>query len=47
MWAILIAACAQAWGGFTLLTEIPSYMDGIMNFDIESVSTFQASNFRY
>ncbi|XP_063915675.1 putative inorganic phosphate cotransporter [Zophobas morio] len=42
MWAILIAACAQCWGAFTLLTEMPSYMDGIMNFDIKSNSLLSA-----
>lgn len=37
-WAILIVHCAQNWGYWTLLTEIPSYMKEVLDFDIESVS---------
>lgn len=36
-WALLIAHCAQNWGFWTLLTEIPSYMKDVLNFDIKSV----------
>ncbi|XP_067213756.1 putative inorganic phosphate cotransporter isoform X2 [Linepithema humile] len=35
MWAIIIAHCGQNWGYWTLLTEIPSYMTGVLNFKIE------------
>ncbi|RZB39599.1 inorganic phosphate cotransporter [Asbolus verrucosus] len=41
-WAILITSFGQFWGTFTLLTEIPSYMSEIMNFDIESNSLLSA-----
>lgn len=36
-WAILIAHCAQNWGFWTLLTEIPSYMKDILEYDIKKV----------
>ncbi|XP_071576583.1 putative inorganic phosphate cotransporter isoform X2 [Temnothorax nylanderi] len=34
VWALLIVQCAQSWGFWMLLTEIPSYMTSIMRFDI-------------
>lgn len=40
-WAILIVHCAQNWGYWTLLTEIPSYMKEVLDFDIESVSLLE------
>lgn len=36
-WAILIAHSAQNWGFWTLLTEIPSYMKDVLEYDIKSV----------
>lgn len=36
-WALLISHCAQNWGFWTLLTQIPSYMNHVLNFDIKSV----------
>lgn len=36
MWALIIAHCGQNWGFWTLLTEIPSYMNGVLNFDLKS-----------
>jgi broad specificity phosphatase PhoE len=38
MWAIIIAHTGQNWGLYTLLTEMPSYMNSILNFDLTSVS---------
>lgn len=38
MWAVIIAHCGQNWGFFTLLTEMPSYMNSILKFDLTSVS---------
>jgi len=38
MWAVLIAHCGQNWGFFTLLTEMPSFMNSILKFDLKSVS---------
>lgn len=38
-WALLIAHCAENWGFWTLLTQIPSYMKDVLNFDIKSVLT--------
>lgn len=37
-WAILVAHSAQNWGFWTLLTEIPSYMKDVLEYDIKSVS---------
>lgn len=37
-WAILIAHSAQNWGFWTLLTEIPSYMKDVLDFDIKNVT---------
>lgn len=36
-WAVLIVHSAQNWGFWTLLTEIPSYMKNVLEFDIKSV----------
>nr|CAI5830121.1 unnamed protein product [Callosobruchus analis] len=41
-WGILIAHCGQNFGFWTLLTEIPSYMQNILHFDIKSNSTLSA-----
>ncbi|KAJ8913433.1 hypothetical protein NQ315_017177 [Exocentrus adspersus] len=41
-WAILITHCGQNWGFWTLFTEIPSYMQNILNFNIASNSTLSA-----
>ncbi|CAH1376863.1 unnamed protein product, partial [Tenebrio molitor] len=42
VWAIVVAGCANCWGGHTLLTEIPSYMSNIMNFDLNDNSQLSA-----
>ncbi|XP_063916988.1 putative inorganic phosphate cotransporter [Zophobas morio] len=42
MWAIFIASCGSSWGSFTLMTEIPSYMDNIMHFNINENSQLSA-----
>jgi len=38
LWAIAIAQCSQAWGFYTLLTELPTYLKQILHFDIKTVS---------
>lgn len=38
VWALLMVQCAQSWGFWMLLTEIPSYMASIMRFDITKAS---------
>ncbi|XP_018561089.1 putative inorganic phosphate cotransporter [Anoplophora glabripennis] len=40
--AILIAHCGQNWGFWTLLMEIPSYMENILKFKIASNSYLSA-----
>lgn len=40
MWAIIIAHCGQNWGYWMLLTEIPSYLNGVLKFDIQKVQQF-------
>lgn len=37
LWALIIAHCGYNWGFWTLLTEIPSFMNYIMKFDMKSV----------
>ncbi|XP_061383743.1 sialin [Danaus plexippus] len=36
LWAILIAQCGQSWLFYTQLTELPTYMNNILHFDIVS-----------
>lgn len=40
--AILVGHCGNNWGFFTLLTEIPSYMESILKFKIASNSLLSA-----
>ncbi|OXU21743.1 hypothetical protein TSAR_011588 [Trichomalopsis sarcophagae] len=35
MWAIAITQCGQSWAFYTLLTELPTYMDRILHFDVQ------------
>ncbi|XP_053993180.1 sialin-like [Hylaeus volcanicus] len=35
MWAIAITQCGQAWAFYTLLTELPTYMDKILHYDVQ------------
>ncbi|KAG5864163.1 hypothetical protein JTB14_019900 [Gonioctena quinquepunctata] len=37
-WALLLTQCGFLWGFGTLLTETPTYMDKVMNFDLKSNS---------
>ncbi|XP_072745687.1 putative inorganic phosphate cotransporter isoform X2 [Anoplolepis gracilipes] len=41
MWALMIVHCGQNWGYWTLLTEMPSYMTGVMK-NIEKSGVFSA-----
>ncbi|CAH1173696.1 unnamed protein product [Phaedon cochleariae] len=41
-WAILIAHCGQNLGFWTLLTEIPSYMQNVLKFKLSSNSTLSS-----
>lgn len=36
LWAILITQCGQSWAFYTQLTELPTYMNNILHFGIES-----------
>lgn len=42
MWAILITHAGQNWGFWTLMTEIPSYLDKIQKFETEEVGQMSA-----
>ena len=46
-WAALAASCAENWGSYTLITEIPSFMDSVMNYDINSVRLLVLFDFIY
>jgi len=35
MWAIAITQCGQAWAFYTLLTELPTYMDKILHLNVQ------------
>ena len=41
-YAILIAHCCQNWGFYTLLTELPTYMNKILHFDIKENALLSA-----
>lgn len=41
VWATIVGNFGQNWGYSTLLTEIPNYMNKIMNFDMASVRIFR------
>ncbi|CAG9865515.1 unnamed protein product [Phyllotreta striolata] len=41
-WAILICHFGDLWGFWTMLTEIPTYMDKILKYDIASNSSLSA-----
>lgn len=38
MWALIVAHSSNNWGFWTLLTEMPTYMKDILDFDIKKVS---------
>ncbi|XP_072949103.1 putative inorganic phosphate cotransporter isoform X2 [Epargyreus clarus] len=42
LWAILIAQCGQSWLFYTQLTELPTYMNNILHFDIISNARLSA-----
>jgi len=42
VWAILISHIGQNWGFWTLMTEIPTYMSDVMEFEIKSNSILSA-----
>lgn len=44
MWAILIAHLAQNWGYWILQTDIPTYINYILKFNIKSVRYFSDKN---
>lgn len=41
-WALLVTHSAQNWGFWTLLTEIPSYMKDVLQFDIKANALLSA-----
>ncbi|XP_046403298.1 putative inorganic phosphate cotransporter [Ischnura elegans] len=42
LWAILLTMCGQSWAFYTLLTELPTYMDKILHFNIMQNSFLSA-----
>lgn len=50
VWAIIVANVTSDWGAYTLLTNIPTYINEVLKFDITDVSkdrhldTFLANN---
>ncbi|XP_015597304.1 putative inorganic phosphate cotransporter [Cephus cinctus] len=45
VWAIAMAQCAQAWGFWTLVSEIPSYLNSVLEFDIKEVGLYSALSY--
>ncbi|XP_023177772.2 putative inorganic phosphate cotransporter isoform X2 [Drosophila hydei] len=43
--ALLVARCSETYGLSTLQAEIPSYMNGVLNMDIQSNAVFSALPF--
>lgn len=39
VWAVLIGAMACDWGLYTFLTNIPTYLNEVLEFDIQAVSS--------
>lgn len=37
VWALIIVHCGQNWGFWTLITELPIYMNNILEFKLEEV----------
>lgn len=35
MWALIIVHCGQNWGYWTLITELPTYMDRVLKYNLE------------
>nr|XP_003704538.2 PREDICTED: putative inorganic phosphate cotransporter isoform X2 [Megachile rotundata] len=35
MWALIIVHCGQNWGYWTLVTELPNYMDNVLKYNYE------------
>lgn len=42
LWAILVTQCGQSWAFYTQLTELPTYMNNILHFDIQQNSVLSA-----
>ena len=42
VWAIMITQCGQAWAFYTLLTELPTYMDRILHMDVQQDALLSA-----
>ncbi|GLH10050.1 Putative inorganic phosphate cotransporter [Gryllus bimaculatus] len=38
MWSLIIVHCGQNWGFWTLLTEMPSYMNSVLGFELSKAS---------
>lgn len=37
-WVLVLVQCAQNFGFYTMLTQIPSYLNYVMEFDIKTVT---------
>lgn len=38
MIALIIVHCGQTWGFYMFMTELPTYMNEILKFDVKNVS---------
>lgn len=46
VWALVISQCGESWCYVMLQSWVPTYIDGVLNFNIESVSFFFNFQFR-
>ena len=37
VWAVIIAHFAENWGFYTLLTELPTFLNQVMHYDLYQV----------
>ena len=47
LWAIFISHLGQNWGYWTLLTEMPNYINSVLGVDIKKVNSEEIMYFTY
>jgi hypothetical protein len=41
VWALVIAGAGHDWGAFTLISDLPKYMNDVLHFSVTEVSQKQ------
>ena len=47
VWAIVVAHFCENWGFYTMLTELPTFLNDIMHYNLYKVSKCQSCNLLY